>query len=126
MNPHPAAVLAGLALAAAVASSAGEPSTAIDVRDRTLANGLRVPVAPRKGAAVASCRLVLAPGSVDDPPGLAGLTMLVARLLDQGSQQIGVRDLEREAPLRRQVEDLEDALRLARNEALEPFRRGDG
>ncbi len=100
------------------------PPTGVEAR--TLENGVRVLVAPRRGAPVVSCRLVLRSGSADDPPDQPGLSELLAELLDQGTTRLGVRDAEKERTIRRRVEDVEDALRLVRAEALDRFRRGEG
>ncbi|WP_395945339.1 M16 family metallopeptidase [Brevundimonas sp.] len=56
-----------------------------EVFERTLANGLRVYVAPTKGLPLVSARLSFAAGSADDPAGRSGLAGLTASLLTQGA-----------------------------------------
>lgn len=56
-----------------------------DVIQRTLANGLRVYVAPTRGAPLVSARLSFTAGSADDPAGRSGLANLTANLLTQGA-----------------------------------------
>lgn len=54
---------------------------------QTLANGLRVVVAERRGVPLVSARLVVLAGSETDPPLQAGLASLTAGLLTKGSQR---------------------------------------
>lgn len=56
-----------------------------EVFERTLANGLRVYVAPTRELPLVSARLNFAAGSADDPAGLSGLASLTANLLTQGA-----------------------------------------
>lgn len=56
-----------------------------EVAERTLANGLRVYVAPTKGLPLAAARLSFAAGSADDPEGRSGLASLTASLMTQGA-----------------------------------------
>lgn len=94
--------------------------------ERALANGLRVVVAARPGLGVAVCRLLVKTGLAHDPPGEAGFALYLARLLDKGSLQIGVRDLDKERESRRSVENFEVTYQTFFREAVDQFRRGEG
>jgi zinc protease len=54
----------------------------VDVRSLTLANGLRVLLAPRDDAQVLDARLIFPVGSAADPAGQAGMAELAANLLE--------------------------------------------
>ncbi|MBL8696290.1 MAG: insulinase family protein [Planctomycetes bacterium] len=96
------------------------------VEERLLNNGLRVVVAPRAGVPVVACRVVVRGGAAADAPYPPGFQELLVRVMDKGSDRLGVRDFEKERALARRVDDIEDALALVRAEAKSQFRRGDG
>ncbi len=56
---------------------------------QTLANGLRVVVAERRGVPLVSAQFVVLAGSETDPPRKAGLASLTAGLLTKGTQRRG-------------------------------------
>lgn len=120
------------ALAAAAATQDAESETrrekpeGLFVEERVLGNGLRVVVAPRAGVPVAACRVVVRGGGAADAPYPPGFHELLVRVLEKGSDRLGVRDFEKERALARRVDDIEDALALVRAEAKSQFRRGDG
>jgi predicted Zn-dependent peptidase len=101
------------------------PGSAI-VEERTLGNGLRVIVAARPGLGAAACRLLVKTGLAEDPPGEAGFALYLARLLDKGTQLVGVRDLDKERESRRSVENFEVTYQSFFREAMEQYRRGEG
>ena len=68
-----------------------QPGTPIDVAtpqvsERTLANGMRVLVAPKPGLPLISARLSFDAGTADDPVGRAGVAGFTASLLTQGTE----------------------------------------
>ncbi len=64
----------------------------LDVKEKTLANGLRVLVAPRKGAPRVACALWFRVGSVDEEPGKTGLAHVLEHMMFKGTRRIGVKD----------------------------------
>ena len=62
-----------------------DPATP-QVAERTLANGMRVLVAPKPGLPLISARLGFDAGTADDPEGKAGVASFTASLLTQGTQ----------------------------------------
>jgi predicted Zn-dependent peptidase len=100
--------------------------SAIVVEERTLGNGLRVIVATRPGTGAVVCRVLVKSGFADDPAGEAGLALYLARLYDQGTQLIGVREADKEKESRRGVENFEVTYRSFFREAMEQHRRGEG
>jgi len=63
------------------------PLHAPKVTRKTLANGLRVWIAPWRTLPIVTARLLIPVGTADDPPGKSGLAHLTATLLDQGTKQ---------------------------------------
>jgi zinc protease len=74
----------------ATAPAAGAPREArIEVPlERTLANGLRVVVAQRKGLPIVSTQLLVLTGAEADPKGMAGLAEMTASLLTKGTSNM--------------------------------------
>src|SRR2546423_486560 len=64
----------------------------LDVKERVLENGMRVLVAPRKGAPRVACALWFRVGSLDEEPGKTGLAHVLEHMFFKGSHRIGVKD----------------------------------
>ncbi len=64
----------------------------LDVKEKVLENGLRVLVAPRKGAPRVACAVWFRVGSVDELPGRTGLAHCLEHMMFKGTHRIGVRD----------------------------------
>ncbi len=64
----------------------------LDVKEKVLANGLRVVVAPRKGAPRVACAMWFRVGSVDEVPGKTGLAHVLEHMMFKGTHRIGVKD----------------------------------
>jgi zinc protease len=75
-----------------------------ETSQRTLANGMRVIVAPNRTLPLISADLRIASGSASDPRGRAGLAGLTADLLPRGTQTRGATEIAR------QIESLGAAL----------------
>lgn len=69
-----------------------EPATP-EVAERTLANGLRVLVAPKPGLPLVSARLSFDAGTSDDPTGKAGVANFTASLLTKGTATRGAPEI---------------------------------
>ena len=74
----------------------GFAALAAQVRTDTLDNGLRVVVLPRGEAPVASFRVYVQTGAIDETSGHTGLAHFAEHMAFKGSRRIGSRDWERE------------------------------
>jgi predicted Zn-dependent peptidase len=74
------------------------PALALGVHERTLANGLTVLTVERPRAPRAVCWLFYKTGSVNERPGITGISHLFEHLMFKGTHRIGVKDdaLDRE------------------------------
>lgn len=77
----------------------GFTSLAEQVQERTLENGLRVLVLPRGEAPVASFRVYVQTGAMDEDAGLTGLAHFAEHMAFKGSRRIGALDWPREQEL---------------------------
>jgi predicted Zn-dependent peptidase len=64
----------------------------LEVKEKVLDNGLRVLVAPRKGAPRVACAVWFRVGSVDEEPGKTGLAHCLEHMFFKGSHRVGVKD----------------------------------
>jgi predicted Zn-dependent peptidase len=93
--------LFGFALALLVLApiaSAGEfPLT---VHERTLDNGLKILVIPRKGVPTSPCAIAYRVGSVNERVGQTGMAHYLEHMMFKGTEKTGVEDLALDAKLR--------------------------
>ena len=75
------------------------PSHGLDddlpVSERTLANGLKALVLPRRRAPIVVCDLYYPVGSFDEPPGLTGLAHFVEHMLFKGTERFPKGQIDR-------------------------------
>jgi zinc protease len=67
----------------------------LPVAERTLANGLKVLVLPRRHAPIVVCDLYYPVGSFDEPPGLTGLAHFVEHMLFKGTDRFPKGEIDR-------------------------------
>jgi len=67
----------------------------LPVRERTLSNGLKALVLPRRRAPIVVCDLYYPVGSFDEPPGLSGLAHFVEHMLFKGTDRFPKGQIDR-------------------------------
>jgi zinc protease len=67
----------------------------LPVSERTLANGLKALVLPRRRAPIVVCDLYYPVGSFDEPPGLTGLAHFVEHMLFKGTERFPKGEIDR-------------------------------
>jgi len=79
----------------------GPPKIEIDlgVHEATLENGLRVLLLPQTGSPRVACRLAFRIGSVNERPGITGISHLLEHMMFKGTEKIGTSDWERDRKL---------------------------
>ena len=96
----------------ALAAAAQEPR--LDVREHTLANGMKVLIVPRRGAPTFAAHLRFNVGSVHESPGRTGLAHLLEHMMFKGTRWIGTRDPETELSLLDQSDHLREMVEAGR------------
>lgn len=94
----------------APAVSRGGSPAALDVREYTLDNGLRLLVLPRPGAPIASFVVQYRIGGVNEKPGNTGIAHFLEHLLFKGTTSVGTRDFGSERSYLRQMDTLFDSI----------------
>lgn len=107
-----------LLLGAAAAPAAGpaeDPfSIDLDVREATLENGLRVLLVPRPGDPRVACRVVYGVGSVNERPGITGISHLLEHMMFKGTERIGVKDAAADREMIARIDAAHAAWKAAR------------
>ncbi|MEN8149900.1 MAG: pitrilysin family protein, partial [Planctomycetota bacterium] len=92
-----------LVLAASIAAAGEFPVT---VHERTLDNGLKVLVLPRKGVPTSPLAIAYDVGSVHERPGRTGLAHYLEHMMFKGTKKTGVKDLAIDARLRAKLDEV--------------------
>jgi predicted Zn-dependent peptidase len=92
---------------------ASPPVLSLGVRERVLENGLTVLTIERPRAPRATCWVVVKTGSVNERPGITGISHVFEHLMFKGTKKIGVRDYALDQEIQRGLDAAWDALRAA-------------
>ncbi|MGE0434899.1 MAG: insulinase family protein [Planctomycetota bacterium] len=118
MRAHLLIILA-LALVAALPASLvfaqdgnddGKPFS-IPVQERMLENGLKILVVENPASESISCRLFFRVGSANEEPGLTGLAHYLEHLQFKGTDKVGVKNLEEDRRIRKELDEVYDRIR---------------
>ena len=112
-------------LAGGPAPSVAEGKVTLDVKEKTLQNGLKILVVENHTAPVVSCLMRFKVGSVDERPGITGTAHLLEHMLFKGSQQIGTTSYEAEVPLMKKIDSLAVLLRAEQKKLQNVLWGGD-
>ena len=113
-----------LALLAPVAAHAAEKPQ-IAVEERTLANGMRWLLYEQHDSPTVAAFWTARVGSVNERPGITGLSHFFEHMMFKGTRTIGTRDIEADLRLIDEQEKLRDAMRAEMEVMRERLRRGE-
>lgn len=99
-----------LILLALSASPIAAQDISIPVHEETLSNGMKVLLVERHETPRISCRMFFRVGSVNERPGLTGVSHLLEHMMFKGTNRIGVKDAPRDAALRARIDEVAVAL----------------
>jgi predicted Zn-dependent peptidase len=118
-----------LLMAGLAAIQVAMPATAqqVEVEEFTLDNGMQFLLVPRSDQPnVVSAGWVARVGSVNERPGITGISHFFEHMMFKGTDTIGTRNPERDAEYRAEQRRLRDAINeLTWTEQYERFRRGE-
>lgn len=78
----------------------------LDVKEHTLKNGLRLLVVERHDSPIFSAYLTFRVGSVDEGPGITGVSHLLEHMLFKGTQRLGTWNFQAESPIMKRIDQL--------------------
>jgi len=97
----------------------------LDVKEKTLSNGMRVLVAENHSAPVFSTIIRFNTGSVDERPGITGISHLLEHMLFKGSKIFGTADYDAEIPIMRKIDSLAALLHAEQVKLNSPLYQAD-
>jgi predicted Zn-dependent peptidase len=97
----------------------------LPVQELVLDNGMRVLVVEKPGAPRVHCALYWRVGSVNERPGITGLSHFFEHMMFKGTARIGTRDPVKDAELNAAIESTMNEIRQIKLQKLEADRRGE-
>ena len=102
----------------------------VPVQEHTLPNGLKLLMVPRKGAPKIAAGWLAKVGSVNERPGITGISHLFEHMMFKGTHAIGTKDIEQDLKLNLEMDRVKAEIRKEEQELerrhshAEPVRRG--
>jgi predicted Zn-dependent peptidase len=114
-----------LAIALAAPSVAAAPKPQIDVRELTLANGIRWLLFERHESPTVAAGWTARVGSVNERPGITGLSHFFEHMMFKGTHLIGTRDIAADLELIAAQERVREAMRAEMEAMRDRLRKGE-
>ncbi|MBV9927632.1 MAG: insulinase family protein [Acidobacteria bacterium] len=114
-----------LALLALFLCAAGARAQNVPVQEVVLDNGLRVLMVPRKGDPNIAAGWITRTGSVNERPGITGLSHLFEHMMFKGTRTIGTKDIEANLKLLKEMDDVRAQMRAEDKELIRRARVGE-
>ena len=100
-------------------------SQQVDVKERTLSNGMKLLMLERHHSPTIAGGWVVRVGSVNERPGITGIAHLFEHMMFKGTPTIGTKDAKRDAEIINEQEIVRDAMRLEESKMRLALRRGE-
>ena len=97
----------------------------VDVKERTLSNGMKLLMLERHHSPTIAGGWVVRVGSVNERPGITGIAHLFEHMMFKGTPTIGTKDAKRDAEIINEQEIVRDAMRLEESKMRLALRRGE-
>ncbi len=116
-----------LALLALLASGSSGPASAqeLKVEERTLSNGMKLLLLPRHDEPTIAGGWVAHVGSVNERPGITGISHLFEHMMFKGTPTIGTKDARRDLEIIEEQEKLRTQMRAEETGMRAALRKGD-
>ncbi len=115
--------LALVLLASVVHAATGEIQ--LDVKKKVLSNGMRILVLENPSAPVFSTIIRFNTGSVDEEPGMTGVSHLLEHMLFKGTKVIGTSNYAAEVPLMKKIDSLAALMKAEQVALTDPLKTQD-
>ncbi len=130
MRPRKLNVARGLSALALLALVAGRPAVAaekpqITVQEHTLSNGMRWLLYEQHDSPTIAAGWTARVGSVNERPGITGLSHFFEHMMFKGTKTIGTKDIDEDLRLIEEQEKIRDAMRAEMEVMREKLRRGE-
>jgi predicted Zn-dependent peptidase len=102
-------------------AEAEAPTSALDVKEIALENGLRIYVVERPATPTFAAIYQFGVGGASDPKGKSGIAHLLEHMMFKGTTTVGTLDAEKEAPMMQRLSELWHELHLELDKEDDPF-----
>ncbi|HYM11025.1 MAG TPA: pitrilysin family protein [Bryobacterales bacterium] len=119
MKDYSRRIFALLLLAASAAWAQKVP-----VQEFTLPNGMKFLLLPRKGDPNVAVGWVARVGSVNERPGITGISHLFEHMMFKGTHVIGAKDMGKDLTTLHEIDAIHDQIRAEEEALIEKYRRG--
>jgi predicted Zn-dependent peptidase len=96
----------------------------VPVQEHTLSNGMTLLMVPRKGAPKIAAGWLAKVGSVNERPGITGISHLFEHMMFKGTHAVGTKDIEKDLQLNREMDRVKAEIRKEEAELLRRQRLG--
>ncbi|HZB46017.1 MAG TPA: pitrilysin family protein, partial [Pyrinomonadaceae bacterium] len=97
----------------------------VPVQEVVLENGLRVLMVPRKGDPNIAAGWVTPTGSVNERPGITGLSHLFEHMMFKGTRTVGTKNIEENLKVLKEMDDVRAQIRAEEKELIRRARLGE-
>ena len=97
----------------------------VPVEEYVLANGMKLLMVPRKGDPNVAAGWVAKVGSVNERPGITGLSHLFEHMMFKGTRTIGTTDIKKDLEIMERMDAVKLELRKAEQEQIRRLRLGE-
>src|SRR3712207_2072836 len=113
------------ALLALFLCAAGAAAQNVPVQEVMLDNGLRVLMVPRKGDPNIAAGWIARVGSVNERPGITGLSHLFEHMMFKGTKTVGTKNIDENLKLLKEMDDVRAQIRSEERELIRRQRLGE-
>ena len=113
------------ALLALFLCAAGARAQNVPVQEVVLDNGLRLLLVPRRGDPNISAGWITRTGSVNERPGITGLSHLFEHMMFKGTRTVGTKNIEENLKVLKEMDDVRAQIRAEEKELLRRQRLGE-
>ena len=109
----------------AILATAAGAQQQVPVREETLPNGMKLLMVERHDTPTVSCGWVARVGSVNEPPGITGISHLFEHMMFKGTKTIGTKDGVKDAEVRARQDAIRAEMEKEYSLLRERLRRGE-
>ena len=97
----------------------------VQVQEYVLPNGLRLLMVPKKGDPNVAAGWLARVGSVNERPGITGLSHLFEHMMFKGTHAIGTKDIKKDLELMARMDAIKEDIRKEEQAQIQRLRRGE-
>jgi len=97
----------------------------VQVQEYVLPNGLRLLMVPKKGDPNVAAGWLARVGSVNEQPGITGLSHLFEHMMFKGTHAIGTKDIKKDLELMARMDAIKEDIRKEEQAQIQRLRRGE-